>query len=72
MKTNEKKELHTKTNEELKKMLADKRKELTDAKISNTRGKLKNVSSLTNIRIDIARILTIIRGKELSENVKNA
>jgi ribosomal protein L29 len=67
MKTNEKKELHHKSIEELKKMLLDNEKELLTARLDHTRGKLKNVSSMTMLRRNIAQILTILRGKELSD-----
>jgi ribosomal protein L29 len=66
MKTNEKKELHHKSNEELQKMLIDNEKELFNSRLDHTRGKLKNVRSITMLRRNIAQIATILRGKELS------
>lgn len=67
MKTNEKKELHHKTEKELQNMLADTRKELASARLAHTRGKLKNVTSLALMRRTIAQIQTVLRGKELAK-----
>lgn len=68
MKTNERKELHHKTSEELQKMLMDARKELVTARLSHTRGKLKNPRSLMMIRRNIAQVLSVLRRKELLTN----
>ena len=71
MKTNDRKELHHKTEKELQQMLVEAQKELVSAKLEYTRGKLKNTSSLANMRKTIAQISTVLRGKELTHG-KNA
>lgn len=71
MKTNEMKDLHNKTEADLQKLLNDNRKELTNTKLEHTRGKLKNVKTLSKLRKNIAQIATILRGKELTHG-KNA
>lgn len=50
-----------KTKEELKTLLSDARKELFNLRLDNLQRKLKNTSSLTTKRKEIARILTKIR-----------
>ena len=50
-----------KTKEELKTLLGDARKELFNLRLDNLQRKLKNTSSLTIKRKEIARILTKIR-----------
>lgn len=50
-----------KTKEELKTLLSDARKELFNLRLDNSQRKLKNTSSLTIKRKEIARILTKIR-----------
>jgi large subunit ribosomal protein L29 len=50
-----------KTAEELKTMLADARKDLFNLRLDNSQRKLKNTSSLTAKRKEIARVLTKIR-----------
>ncbi|HSW97998.1 MAG TPA: 50S ribosomal protein L29 [Candidatus Saccharimonadales bacterium] len=58
----EKKEgLLGKSKNELVKMLVDARKELFNLRLDNSQRKLKNTSSLTTKRREIARILTKIR-----------
>lgn len=50
-----------KTKQELATMLMDARKELFNLRLDNSQRKLKNTSSLTMKRKEIARILTKIR-----------
>ncbi|HSW88946.1 MAG TPA: 50S ribosomal protein L29 [Candidatus Saccharimonadales bacterium] len=50
-----------KTKQELATMIADGRKELFNLRLDNSQRKLKNTSSLTMKRKEIARILTKIR-----------
>lgn len=71
MKKKEKKELFMKTIQELKKSLQEKRGELSLLGQEQVQGKLKNTRAIFNKRKEISRILTIIQGKELLENVKN-
>ncbi len=66
MKTNEKKELHSKTIIELKKKLVDSHSELFTNRLSHTRGKLKNPRVITVLKRNIAQIESILRGKELA------
>ena len=79
MKTKNKKELFTKTIDELRKVLSEKRDELFSARQDLAQNKLKNVKSIFWKRKEIAQILTEIRKKdlfaekeELIENAKNA
>jgi large subunit ribosomal protein L29 len=60
-KTENKNNLIGKTIEELKTMLADARKDLFNLRLDNSQRKLKNTSSLTAKRKEIARVLTKIR-----------
>lgn len=63
------KEMIGKSEKELKDLLKDKRKELFDLNLENKQNKLKNTRSLFNTRKEIARILTLIREKELAAAV---
>lgn len=69
MKTKDKKELHTKTDNELLKMLQDAIDYLSALKFEKVQNKLKNTSDITNTRKKIAVIRTILRQKELIKNV---
>ena len=66
MKTNEKKDLHKKSVEELEKILGDNRRELTESRLSHSRGKLKNPRTIRSLRKTIAQIASVLRGKELA------
>lgn len=68
MKRKDIQDLHTKTVDELKKMVSDAKVALMDMKIDHTQFKLKNTRSLMMKRKDIAQIASIIRGKELAQN----
>ncbi len=61
------KAIYTKSVKELKDLLIDKRKELFNLKIDNKQNKLKNTRIIFNTRKEIARIMTLIREKELTE-----
>lgn len=63
-------EISGKNEKELKDLLVEKRKELFDLNIDNKQNKLKNTRVLFNTRKDIARVLTIIREKELAKPVE--
>ncbi|MDO8639725.1 MAG: 50S ribosomal protein L29 [bacterium] len=69
MKTKEKKELNSKSTEELKILLGAAEGELSLLKLENFRKKLKNTSSVTMKRKEIAKILTIIKQKELEKEI---
>jgi len=71
MKTKEKKELFVKTIQELKNLLKEKRNELFSIKQELAQKKLKNTKSVFWKKKEIARILTIIKEKELFEDAKN-
>lgn len=69
MKIREKKELHTKTENELMKLLKDTLESLSNSRLEAAQNKLKNTSSLTEARRTIAVIKTILKEKELIKNV---
>ena len=58
-------ELREKTRKELLALLEKKRKELLKRKMELKVGKLRNVHLPSLIRKDIARILTVLKEKEL-------
>ena len=70
MKTKEKKDLHTKSITELRTMLKNAKDVVFTAKLEKSQNKLKNTSSLSIKRKEIAQILTIIKEKEI-KNAKN-
>ena len=59
------KEIIGKSEKELKDLLAEKRQDLFKLNLDNKQNKLKNTRSIFNTRKEIARILTLIREKEL-------
>lgn len=59
------KEITDKNDKELRGLLSEKRKELFDLKLDNKQNKLKNTRSIFNTRKEIAKILTLIKEKEL-------
>jgi ribosomal protein L29 len=69
MKTKDKKELHTKTKNELLKLLKEAQENLLALKLEKVQNKLKNTSDLFNLRRKIAIIQTILKEKELTKNV---
>ena len=69
------KEISGKDEKELNDLLKNKKKDLFDLKLENKQNKLKNTRSIFNTRKEIARIMTLIRIKELNtpkEEVKAA
>jgi ribosomal protein L29 len=64
MKTQEKKELQTKTIPQLIKLVEEKRMSLLSLQMEKAQGKLQDVRKISRLRDDIARILTIINQKE--------
>jgi ribosomal protein L29 len=54
------KDIINKTSSELNKLVADKREELRVARFGSAGAKIKNVKAASNIRRDIARILTTL------------
>ena len=67
MKTKNKKELHAKSIKELQNMVAEAKDALVGLKLEKTQNKLKNTSSITVKRREIAQMLTVVRMKELVE-----
>lgn len=65
-------EIANKDQNELKSLLAQKKEELFNLKIDNQQNKLKNSRSIFNTRKEIARILTLIREKELAAPAEKA
>ncbi|MBE5766079.1 MAG: 50S ribosomal protein L29 [Clostridiales bacterium] len=66
MKNKEFKELMTKSLEELNTELKNKKSELFNLRFQLATGQLENTSTITECKRDIARVLTIIRQRELS------
>ncbi len=54
-------ELRKKDIKELEKMIQDLRKQLSDARFKFSANQVKNVKEVSNMKKDIARILTIIK-----------
>ncbi len=71
MKTKLRQEIKNSDVAELRKKLSDARKELSQAMLDHKQFKLKNTSSLTTMRKEIAVILTILKEKE-AKNGQNA
>jgi len=63
-------ELHQKSDSELKTALNENKEKLQGLKFNLTSGKVKNVSEIRKLRKDIARILTLLKSKIQSSNVK--
>jgi len=63
-------EVKEKNIESLKNDLLSKRNELFKARMDHMKRNLKNTSTLSNIRHDIARILTALHGKSVENGVK--
>lgn len=53
------------TDEELKKLLEEKKKQLMDLRFQHAMGQLRNTAQIKEVRRDIARIRTILREREL-------
>lgn len=65
------KDISSKTEKDLKDLLKSKREELFKLSLDNKQNKLKNTRVIFNTRKEIARVLTLIRERELiSEEVK--
>lgn len=62
--------LREKKLEELKKMVNEKKIELTKVHLNLVSGKEKNVKKARNLKIEIAQILTIIGEGQLSDKEK--
>ena len=71
MKLKLKQEITNSTQAELIKRLQDSRKAFQQGMLEHKQFKLKNTSSLTTMRREIAVILTALREKEAQNNGKN-
>jgi len=71
MKTKDKKEIFSKTIEELKNLLKDTRNELFNLKIDLSQNKLKNTREVFWKRKKIALILTVMREKEIALEIQS-
>ncbi|RJQ38715.1 50S ribosomal protein L29 [Candidatus Microgenomates bacterium] len=65
MKTKQKKELHAKTIQEIKVLLKEAKEEMFSLKLEKVQRKLKNLRSIFEKRKNIAKMLTILREKEI-------
>lgn len=72
MKRKELDELKTKSPEQLAKLVADLEKEKANLRLELAQGKLKNVHTLLKKKKDIARMMTILRTKVLTQGVEDA
>lgn len=70
MKTKDKKELFTKSKEELQNLLKETRQALLTLQLEIAQNKLKNTRSIFFKKKDIARMLTALRERE--EHEKNS
>jgi len=68
MRKKDKLELHSKTENELLKMLKDAREDLFQKKLDNAQNKLQNTRDLFNVRKKIAVLLSVLKEKELIKN----
>lgn len=68
MKLRDKKELHTKTQEELKKVLKEAREASSALRLEQAQGKLKNTGLLSQKRNEIAVVQTIMNAKKEVKN----
>ena len=66
MKNKEFKVLLTKTSEELNTELKNKKSELFNLRFQLATGQLENTATITECKRDIARVLTVLRQRELS------
>jgi ribosomal protein L29 len=68
MKLRDKKELHAKTHVELHKLLKDAQEALAALRLDKVQNKLKNTSSITHKRREIAVLQSIMHGKKEVKN----
>ena len=66
MKNKEFKELLTKTSEEHNTALKNQKSELFNLRFQLATGQLENTATITECKRDIARVLTVLRQRELS------
>ena len=61
------KELRNLSNEELTKKITESKKELFDLRLKQATGSLDKPSTIHKLRKDVARMLTILKERELSQ-----
>lgn len=71
MKHKEIRELHQKGRLELGKMLTEAQEKVQKMRMESRTQKVKNVRQIGRLKDDIARIMTVVRQKELEEALKN-
>jgi len=65
------KELRELSNEELVSKIAEAKKELLELRVKKSTGSLEKPSRINELRKGIARAMTVIRERELSESEEN-
>lgn len=70
MKSNQLKELHTKTVDELTRYLRDLKAEIIKQENEWVHGKVKNTNLIRGIRKDVARVMTVMHMKKMAPVVK--
>ena len=68
MKKRDVQELHTKTIPELASLVKETRQSIADMRLEKAQMKLKNTTYLDRMKDKLAIMLTIKRGKEMSQN----
>lgn len=63
------KEIRSKSDSDLQKLLAEKRNELREARFNHAARQLKNVKLLRVVKSDIARIHTVLRERDIVSNL---
>ncbi len=61
------KEIRSKSKDECLKIIAEKRRRLSDVRFTSASSKVKNTKEAFNLKKDIARIKTIIKEKQNDE-----
>ena len=65
-------ELRQKSKKELQKLLSEKREKLRSLRFDLVSGKVKNVREIREVKKDIARVLTILKVKDIeSKNIRS-
>lgn len=60
----------TKSMEDLKKLVEEKKKAAIEARLKALSGQEKNLKLVKNLRVEIARILTLIKEKSIVEKIE--
>ena len=64
------KDIRALSNEELNKKIAESKEELFNLRMSQASGNLEKPSRIRELRHDVARCKTVLRERELNEEVK--